>query len=175
MLGGAAAGLPLAALAQQGEPDARRSACSINLAENDPQLQAQDSAISSGRSQRLGWTEGRDVRIDMRFAGRNADQLPGVAKELVASQPDVILAQITPAVGRIAEVRPGRNSECVCLCLRSCRLGLYCQSWRGPAATLPGLLLYEEGIVGKWLGMLKEIAPQMTHVTLIANRQNSEL
>src|SRR5262245_4169827 len=97
LLGGAAAGWPIAAGAQQ--PDRiRRIAVLAPLAEDDPERTARLAGFRRGLEKR-GWSEGRNVRMDTRFApDSSADQAQVQAKELIALQPDVILAQATPLV-----------------------------------------------------------------------------
>src|SRR5215475_11754351 len=97
LLGGVAAGWPLAARAQQGER-MRRIAVLAPLAEDDPEMTARLAGFRQGLVKR-GWSEGHNVRMDTRFApNRSADQAQVQAKELIALQPDVILAQATPLV-----------------------------------------------------------------------------
>jgi putative ABC transport system substrate-binding protein len=165
LLGAAAASRPHSALAQQGER-VRKVGVLINIAENDPQLQA---GLGQFRQvlQQLGWTEGRNIRIDMRFARSNFEQLPVLAKEVVASQPEVILVQTTPAVAALQ--KETRTIPTVFLYVSDPVGSGFISSLARPGGNLTGLLLYEEGIVGKWLGMLKEFAPQITHVTFISN------
>ena len=100
LLGGAAAAWPLAARAQQ--PDRmRRIGVLAPLAEDDPEMTARLAGFRQGLEKR-GWSEGRNVRIDNRFApDSSADQAQVQAKELVALQPDVILAQATPLVAAL--------------------------------------------------------------------------
>jgi putative tryptophan/tyrosine transport system substrate-binding protein len=93
LLGGAAAAWPLAARAQQGER-VRRIGVLMNFAENDPDTK-QRLAGFRHELERLGWSDGRNVRIDYRFAPAGV-QAPVFAKELLALQPDVILAVSTP-------------------------------------------------------------------------------
>lgn len=165
LLGGAAAGLPLAARAQQGGR-IRRVGVLINISESDPQLQA--GLVQFRQSlQRLGWTEGVNVRIDMRFAQANFEQIPTLAKELVALEPDVILVQTTPAVAALQNET--RTIPTVFVYVSDPVGSRFIASLARPGGNLTGLLLYEEGIVGKWLGMLKEIAPHMTRVAFISN------
>ena len=90
LLGGAAAGWPLATRAQQGER-MRRIGVLSNIAEDDPQMKARFGAFRQGL-EKLGWSEGRNVRIDTRFGAADAEQMQARAKELLALQPDVILA-----------------------------------------------------------------------------------
>ena len=106
------------------------------------------------------------MRIDYRFAPAGA-QVQSLARELVALQPDVILAQSTPAT--IAVQAESRTIPIVFAGLADpIGLGLVASLAR-PGGNLTGLLLYEEGITGKWLAMLKEIAPNLTRAALVAN------
>ena len=99
LLGGAAAAWPLAARAQQGER-MRRIGVLMAFAEDDPETKARLAGFRQGL-ERLGWSEGRNVRIDYRFAAGSADRFQPLAKELVALQPDVILAQSTPVAAAL--------------------------------------------------------------------------
>jgi putative tryptophan/tyrosine transport system substrate-binding protein len=94
LLGGAAAGWPLTARAQQ--PDQiKRLALLTPYAESDPEGQARLAALREGLG-KLGWAEGRNIRIDNRWGAIGAESLQRFAKELVAQQPDLILTQSTP-------------------------------------------------------------------------------
>src|SRR5436305_8324373 len=93
VLGSAAAAWPLTARAQQSD-QVRRVGMLIGYAENDPETQARLAAFRQGL-ERLGWTEGRNVRIDYRFAPAGPDQAQLFAKELVALRPDVLVGNST--------------------------------------------------------------------------------
>jgi ABC-type uncharacterized transport system substrate-binding protein len=97
-LGGAATAWPLAARAQQAER-MRRIGVLVGLAEDDPEIRARLAAFRQGLEKR-GWSEGRNVRIDYRFAPASA-QMQVLAKELVALQPDVIFAHSTPVTAAL--------------------------------------------------------------------------
>src|SRR5262245_20159676 len=94
LLGGAAAVWPLAARAQRPER-MRRVGVLMGYAESDREGQANFAAFQGGL-QKLGWTEGRNIRIDARWASANVDLVQRFAKELVALQPDLIVTQNTP-------------------------------------------------------------------------------
>ena len=96
LLGGAAAAWPLAARAQQRER-MRRIGVLMNVAADDPEAQARIAAFLQGLQQ-LGWTDGRNVRIDYRWAAGDAERYRRYAAELVALAPDVILATAGPSV-----------------------------------------------------------------------------
>ena len=161
---GSAAAWPLTAHAQQRER-IRRVGVLVGLAENDPEIKARLVGFRQG-FEKFGWSEGSNVRIDYRFAPAGA-QVQSLARELVALQPDVILAQSTPAT--IAVQAESRTIPIVFAGLADpIGLGLVASLPR-PGGNLTGLLLYEEGITGKWLAMLKEIAPNLTRAALVAD------
>jgi putative ABC transport system substrate-binding protein len=161
---GSAAAWPLTAHAQQRER-IRRVGVLVGLAENDPEIKARLVGFRQG-FEKFGWSEGSNVRIDYRFAPAGA-QVQSLARELVALQPDVILTQSTPAT--IAVQAESRTIPIVFAGLADpIGLGLVASLPR-PGGNLTGLLLYEEGITGKWLAMLKEIAPNLTRAALVAN------
>src|SRR5215211_8896191 len=100
-LAGAAVASPRSASAQQGER-VRRIGVLMNLASDDPEAQARIAAFRQ-ELQQLGWTEGRDVRIDYRWAG-DASRFHGYAEELLALAPDVVLGSATPSVQALRQV-----------------------------------------------------------------------
>jgi putative ABC transport system substrate-binding protein len=138
----------------------------INGVENDPEMQAPLNALKQ-ELERLNWLDGGNARFDIRFTEGNLDQMRGLTKELVAKQPDVIFVHTTPFV----EVAQKETSKIPIVFVNvSDPVGSgFVTSLARPGGNLTGLLLYEESIVGKWLGMLKEIAPQMKRVAFIAN------
>jgi putative tryptophan/tyrosine transport system substrate-binding protein len=107
------------------------------------------------------------VRIDYRFGAGRDDRYPSLAKELIGLQPDVIMAQSTRIVATLQ-----RETRAVPIVFTdvSDPIGAgFIASLARPGGNLTGVLLYEEGIVGKWLAMLKEIAPDLTRVAIIGN------
>jgi putative tryptophan/tyrosine transport system substrate-binding protein len=163
-LGGGAASWPVVALAQQPEP-MRRIGVLVGLAENDPEMKERLAGFRQGL-EKLGWSEGSNVRIDYRFAPAGA-QVHLLARELVALQPDVILAQSTPAT---AALKPETSTIPIVFAGVADPIGSgFVASLARPSGNLTGLLQYEEGITGKWLAMLKEIAPNLTRAALLAN------
>jgi putative ABC transport system substrate-binding protein len=165
LLGSAAAAWPLTARAQQ-PGGMRRVGVLSALAEDDPEMRASLAAFRQGLD-RLGWWEGRNVRIDYRFAHANVDQHQALATELVALQPDVILAHTTPVAAALA--RESRTIPIVFLYVSDPVGSGFVASLARPDRNLTGLLLYEASITGKWLAMLREIAPGLTRAAFMAN------
>jgi putative ABC transport system substrate-binding protein len=166
LLGGAVAAWPLAAHAQQ--PDRlRRIAVLSPLAEDDPEMTARLAGFRQGLEKR-GWSEGRNVRMDTRFApGSSADQAQIQAKELIALQPDVILAQGTPLVAALQ--RESRTIPIVFASLADPIGSGFVASLPRPGGNITGVMLYEASVSGKWLAMLKEIAPRLERTALVTN------
>jgi ABC-type uncharacterized transport system substrate-binding protein len=164
LLGGAAA-WPLAARAQQAER-MRRIGVLVSSAEDDLDMQARVAGFRQGL-EKLGWSEDRNARIDARFAAGKADQFQVLAKELVALQPDVIFAHSSPLVAALQ--RESRTIPIVFVSVSDPIGSGFVASLARPAGNLTGLLQYEEGIAGKWLAMLKEIAPGLTRASFVAN------
>ena len=165
LLGGAAAAWPLAARAQQ--PNRMRSiGVLLALAEDDPESKARLAAFRQGL-ERLGWSEGRTVRIDTRFAAASPDQFQAFAKELLALQPDVIFADTTPAV--TALLRESRTVPIVFNGVSDPIGSGFIASLARPGGNLTGLLNFEASITGKWLQMLKEIAPHLVRAAFMGN------
>ena len=161
---GGAASWPVVALAQQPEP-MRRIGVLVGLAENDPEMKERLAGFRQGL-EKLGWSEGSNVRIDYRFAPAGT-RVHLLARELVALQPDVILAQSTPAT---AALKPETSTIPIVFAGVADPIGSgFVASLARPSGNLTGLLQYEEGITGKWLAMLKEIAPNLTRAALLAN------
>jgi putative ABC transport system substrate-binding protein len=164
LVGGAAIGLPLAT---RGQADAtRRLGALIAFAKDDPETEERLTAFQQGLAKR-GWVEGRNIHIDYRFAAGLADPLPVFAKELVALQPDVILGHTPGAI--LALQRETRTIPIVFVNV-SDPIGLgFIASLARPGGNVTGVLHYEATIIGKWLAMLREIAPHLARAALLAN------
>ena len=121
--------------------------------------------------ERLNWQDGGNARFDIRFTEGNLDQMRGLTKEMVAMQPDVIFVHTTPLV-EVAQ-QETRTVPIVFVNVSDPVGSGFVASLARPGGNLTGLLLYEESIVGKWLGILKEIAPQIKRVAFIANPKAS--
>jgi putative ABC transport system substrate-binding protein len=165
LLGSAAAAWPLSARGQQGER-MRRIAVLVNSVEIDPAVQGRIAAFRQSL-ERLGWLEGRNIRIELRFSANNFERLPQLAQEIVVLNPDVIFATTTPAVKALQAKT--RTIPIVFVYLSDPVGAGVVASLARPGGNITGLLLYEETITGKWLGMLKEISPRLTRAALVGN------
>jgi len=169
LLGGAAL-WPLPAGAQQSHQQ-RHIAVLTALAEDDPENQARLAGLRQALEKR-GWSESRNVRIDYRFAlGANPDQLRVFAKELVALHPDVIFAQTTPVVAALQQET--RAIPIVFAGIADPIGSDFIASLPHPGGNITGVMLYEPSVTGKWLSMLKEIAPQLVRAAFIVNPTTS--
>ena len=168
LLGSAAATWPISARAQSSP--VRRIGVLVGLTEDDPQTKTRLAGFRQGLERR-GWSEGRNVRIDYRFAAGSSDQYQLLAKELIALQPDVILAHSTPVA--TAFQRETREIPIVFVSVSDpIGSGLIANLAR-PGGNLTGALFYEESITGKWLAMLKEIAPRLARAALMASTKGT--
>jgi len=164
LLGGAAVAWPVVARAQQ--PDGmRRIGVLIGFAEDDPEAKARLAAFRQGLEKR-GWSEGRNVRIDYRYAPAGA-QAQVLAKELVALQPDVILAHSTPITAALQ--RESRTIPIVFAVVADPLGSGFIASLPQPGGNITGVAQYEASVTGKWLAMLKEIAPSLVRAAFVAN------
>ena len=165
LLGGAAAAWPLGARAQQPER-MRRVGILMSGTESDPELQARVAVFRQALEQ-LGWSEGRNIHIDIRFAAIRTDQYSALANEMIALHPDVILGHTTPVAAALQ--RESRTVPIVFVNVSDpVGTGLVASLAR-PGGNITGLMLYEEGITSKWLALLKEIAPHLKRTALVAN------
>jgi ABC-type uncharacterized transport system substrate-binding protein len=163
LLGGAAAAWPLAARAQQGER-MRRVAVLMNSAADDPVGQTRIAAFLQGLQQ-SGWSVGRNVQIDTRWAAGDADRIRRYAAELAALAPDVIVATGSATVGPLQ--RTTRSVPIVFVSTIDPVGGGFVESLARPGTNATGFTAAEYGLSGKWLELLKEIAPRVTRVGVI--------
>jgi putative ABC transport system substrate-binding protein len=162
LLGGAAA-WPLAARAQQGER-VRRIGVLIGQAADDPQGKPRIAAFLQGLQQ-LGWTEGRNVQIDIRWGVADAASSRRYAAEMVALAPDVIL---TGASAATAAVQEATRTLPIMFVNVSDPVGAgYVASLARPGGNVTGFTFVEYGMSGKWLELLKEIAPNVKRVAVL--------
>jgi putative tryptophan/tyrosine transport system substrate-binding protein len=154
LLGGAAVAWPLAARAQQ-EKTMRRIAVLTNLAEHDPEERRRVAAFTQAL-QKLGWQDGRNVLIDYRRTGGDAERTRRYAAELVAPAPDAILAV---GAATTAAVQQATRTVPVVFVLLPDPVGAgVVESLSRPGGNATGFTPYEYGISGKWLELLKESA-----------------
>jgi putative ABC transport system substrate-binding protein len=162
-LGGAAAAWPFVARAQQ-TVQLRRVGVLMNLAADDAEGQARLTALAQGL-QELGWTDGRNLRIDYRWGAGDTDRHRKYAAELVARAPNVILASATQAVEALRQAT--RTVPIVFVNVVDPVGAGYVNSLARPGANATGFIMFDYGISVKWLELLKEIAPQLKRVAVL--------
>ena len=163
LLGGVVAAWPLAARAQQGERMRRVGALMPQTAD-DPEGQARIAAFLR-ELQQLGWTDGRNVRIDARWSATDAELIRKSAMELVALAPDVILASTTAAVGPL--VQATRTVPIVFAVVADPVGAGIVDSLARPGGNATGFSTFEYGVGPKWLELLKEIRPGVTRAAVL--------
>jgi putative ABC transport system substrate-binding protein len=162
-LGATALAWPLATHAQKAER-VRRVGVLMNVAADDPEGQARLAAFLQGL-QELGWTDGRNVRFDYRWAADDADRYRTYAAELVALAPDVILASTTASVAALRQTT--RTVPIVfAIVIDPVGAGLVASLAR-PGGNATGFTLFEYSLSGKWLELFKEIAPNLTRIAIL--------
>jgi putative tryptophan/tyrosine transport system substrate-binding protein len=165
LFGGIAVAWPFSAGAQQSDR-VRRIGVLLPYAETEPVAKSHLAALIQ-ELKLHGWSEDRNIHIDARFAAGMAGQFPVLAKELAALQPDVVVSESTPAAVALQQETPAIPIVFIGV---SDPLGSgVVASLARPGGNLTGMMQYESGIVGKWLAMLKEIAPRLARVALVAN------
>ena len=147
----------VAARAQQDER-MRRIGVLMGYAENDQQGQANFTAFQGGL-QKLGWTEGRNIRIDARWAAADADLVQRFAKELVTLQPDLILTQNTPTTAAL--LQHTRTIPVIFANVSDPVGSGFVASLPRPGGNVTGFIDMEASMAGKWLELLKEVAPRV--------------
>jgi putative ABC transport system substrate-binding protein len=135
-------------------------------AADDPEIKSRLTTFRQSLEQ-LGWSESRSVHIDYRFAAGSSDRYRPLAQELVALPIDVILAVTTPITATLQ-----RETQAIPIVFTSVSDPIgsgFVTSLARPGGNLTGVLLYEASIMGKWLALLKEIAPRLIRVALVGN------
>jgi putative ABC transport system substrate-binding protein len=169
LLGGAVAAWPLAARAQR--PDRmRRLGVLMAFDEDDPGPNGRLSGFTQGLAE-LGWTDGRNVRMDVRWAAGNVDRMRMFAKELVDLQPDVILADTTPVTAAVQ--RETRTIPIVLLEVSDPIGTGFVQSFARPGGNITGFTNFEATLGGKWLELVREIAPSVQRVAMMFNPETA--
>ena len=165
LLGGAVI-WPVATPAQQ---SVRRIGVLMNRAADDPQGQARLAAFQQGMQQ-LGWTDGANLRIDVRWGADDVDRERRSAAELVALAPDIVLASGTLSVTALQSV--SRTLPIVFVGVTDPVGAGLVDSLARPGGNVTGFMIYEYDLSGKWLELLKQIAPSVTRVAIIRNPEN---
>jgi putative ABC transport system substrate-binding protein len=166
---GGAVAWPGAVVAQQ--PDRLRRIVMLNvLAEGDPTAKARAAALRQGLEE-LGWIEGRNIRLEYRYAAGDPDRLRKYAAELVSLRPDVIVANGTAAV---AALRQETRTTPVVFTGASDAVGSgFVDSLARPGGNITGFTYFEPSMASKWLEMLKEIAPGTLRAALMHNPETA--
>jgi ABC-type uncharacterized transport system substrate-binding protein len=163
LLGGAAAAWPLAARAQQ-PARMRRIGVLMNLTAEDPESPARLAAFAQGLAD-LGWSIGRNLRIDYRWTGADPEHIRKDAEELVALTPDLILSSGTPTV---AALQKATRSVPIVFAQVVDPVGSgFVETLARPGGNITGFSVFEYGISGKWLELLKEITPNVTRAAIL--------
>jgi putative ABC transport system substrate-binding protein len=165
LLGGAAAAWPLAGRAQQGDR-VRRIGVLKGGDENDPEMKPRISAFRQALAD-LGWTDGRNVRMDLRWAGGDINRMRAFAQELVGLQPDIILASSTPAT--VALQRETRTIPIVFVNGGDPVASGIVTRLDRPSGNITGFGILEASLGGKWLELLSEIAPGLKRAAIMFN------
>ena len=163
LFGRAAAAWPLAASAQRAD-QVRRVGVLMSLAADDPESSRRLTAFVQGL-QGLGWTDGRNARLDIRWGAGQADRIRKYAEELVALAPDVIIATASPIVAALQQT--SRTVPIVFVHVVDPVGAGYVRSLARPGGNTTGFTNFEYSLSGKWLELLKELAPGVTRAAVI--------
>ena len=144
----------------------RRIGVLMAVAENDHEYQAFLAAFREGL-QKLGWAEGRNIRIDTRWAALDAEAMQRFAKELVALQPDLIVSQSTPTTASL--LQQTRTIPIIFALVTDPVGSGFVASLPRPGGNVTGFIAMERSLAGKWLELLKEIAPRVNRVAFLFN------
>jgi len=165
LLGGAATSWPVAARAQQPER-VRRIGVLMGYAESDREAQAWVAAFREAL-QKLGWTEGRNIQIDTRWSRADAEMMKRFAQELVAMQPDLIVSQVTPTTAALLQQT---RTIPIVFAMAADPIGSgFIANMSRPGGQVTGFATLEGSLGGKWLELLKEVAPHVTRVAVLFN------
>jgi putative tryptophan/tyrosine transport system substrate-binding protein len=169
LLGSAAVGWPLAASAQQSGP-MRRIGVLMGTAESDPQIQA-ELAVFTKALQELGWMDGRNIRIDYRFAAADVDRMQTFARELISQRPDLIVGSTTQVVAALQ--RETRTIPIVFVVVSDPVGSGFVASLPRPGGNITGFINIESSLSGKWIEMLKDIVPRVARAALMFNPETA--
>ena len=168
LIGGAAAAWPLAARAQQGER-VRRIGVLMAGDENDPMRKTRLSACTQALAG-LGWTDGRNMRLDLRWHGDDTNRIRALAQELVGLQPNIILTGGSPTT--IALQRETRTIPIVFTNAAEPVASGIVPRLNQPGGNITGFALFEASLGGKWLELLSEFAPRLKRAAVMFNPDN---
>src|SRR5215468_2084152 len=167
LLGGAAVAWPVAARAQQSADQMRRIGVLMGFPESDSQAQGYIAAFRDGLHKQ-GWTDGRNVRIDTRWATpADTDLMQRFAKELVSLQPDLILSNTTPTTAAL--LQQTRTIPIVFAMIADPVGSGFVASFPHPGGNATGFVVTEGSLGGKWLELIKEVVPPVTRVAMLFN------
>jgi putative tryptophan/tyrosine transport system substrate-binding protein len=165
LLGGAAVTWPLATRSQQPER-MRRIGVLMSYSDSDAEANAYLSRFTQGLHE-LGWTDGRNARIDVRWASGSVDRMRTFARELIGLQPDVILSNTTPVTAVLR--RETRTIPIVFVVVSDPVGDGFVASLARPGGNLTGFIFTEAAMGGKWLELLKEITPGIKRAAIMFN------
>jgi putative ABC transport system substrate-binding protein len=165
VIGGAAVAWPIASRGEQPEPN-RRVGVLMNLSENDLEAQRLLTAFREGLAQ-LGWGDGRNLRIDYRWAGGDIARVQVFAKELVELSPDLIVGYATPSI--VALQHETRSIPIVFLSVTDPVGQGFITSLAHPGGNITGFSVFEFSLGSKWMEILKQMDPGLRQVTTIYN------
>jgi putative ABC transport system substrate-binding protein len=168
LLGGAAV-LPITAQAQQ-TGRMRRIGVLFGSAEGDP-VAVKELSLLTNTLQELGWAEGRNIQIDIRWAAAEVGRMNTFARELVSLQPDLILGQSTPVVAALQ--RETKTIPIVFVGIPDPVGSGFVASLPHPGGNITGFINIEASLSGKWIETLKEIVPGVTHAALMFNPETA--
>ena len=165
LLSGAAAAWPLVARAQQSDR-VRRIGVFMGGDENDPDQKRRLSAVTQALAD-LGWADGRNVRMDLRWSGGDPNRIRALAQELIGLQPDIILTDSTSATSAVQ-----RETRTIPIVFTSVTdpvaSGIVARLYR-PGGNITGFANWEATLGGKWLELLSEIAPGLKRAAIMSN------
>src|SRR5436190_23591650 len=165
LLGGAAAAWPFAGLAQQ-TGRMRRIAMLVGATENDPEAPVSSEAFRQTLNQ-LGWKEGVSVRIDTRWGAGDPDRMRAYAQELIGTAPHVAVAGSTPAA--LGLERERRTAPIIFIQAGNPVASGLVANLARPGGNLTGFTNYVPSMAGKWLELLKEVAPRLARAAALFN------
>jgi putative ABC transport system substrate-binding protein len=164
----ASAAWPLAVRAQQ--PATSRIGVLVAFAEGDPEGERQIRALVKGLSE-FGWKRDKNMQIDMRWAGTDPARMQKLAKELIEKRPDLILVTQTPTTAAV--LRETRSIPVVFSVVSDPLGSGFVESFTRPGGNATGFASVEDSVAGKWLELLKELAPQTSLVSIPFNPETA--